>query len=640
MTDSMAGRRNLKRAVRMVLRGGAKCACAGPIRFVPLIAWLTISATAFAQTSGESATRDHQPRPLTRKQQMIHERFKRFEDRLFRLQEELRELEPQNAARLERVIRQAGVLELADRLREIGAKLDDPSALTDALEDQSQWVRDADRLLTILVERRSDLDEIEREIDRLRAYKANLDEILGEQRALQTATEQSALARRTAERLEEMTDRLDGIIDRQSDLLDSTDDQSAGEGVARLKEEQGELAADVSDLADDVDRMGGQRRHDDEDEASGLPADETLKDAARALREASRAMSEAGGHIEQTAPAKASDAQRLAIEQLRQARRRLEEARQFFSPDDAGHQTADQQRDLADRTQELGEQARRGDSENETPPVPGQPDDALPGGESVDRAAQRMRDAQEQLQEDRARDALGNQERAINELEQAQEALEQVLNQLRKEEREETLRDIEQRFRDMLSRQRTINATTVALDRLGMDHFTRAEELQLADLATRQRELSDEAGTCLHILDEEGTTLVFPRVMAQVTSDMDDVADRLGNRRIGVLTQRIEREIIDALQQMVEAVQRMQRENEQQASGGRMRGDGEDPLLPVSAELKLLRSSQVRINERTVAIEQVRAEGDDGVESALDTVAQRQTECAEIVRTMQERREH
>jgi hypothetical protein len=260
----------------------------------------------------------------------------------------------------------------------------------------------------------------------------------------------------------------------------------------------------------------------------------------------------------------------------------------------------------------------------------------------MERAKRHMDDASGELDRADPEEAGRDQDLALEELEQAQRELEEALNQLRREERQETLRDLESRFREMLSRQRAINEATLALHGLGEEHFTRAERLRLAELSVEERSLSERASTCLHILDEEGTTVVFPRVVGHVAADMATVADRLAAYQVGELTQLLEREIVETLEQLVGAVQRMQQENEQSAGGMQMGGDGNDPLLPASAELKLLRSSQQRVNDWTIVIEGARAAGtetEEGLDEALAGAAARQAECAAAARDMRDRQD-
>lgn len=64
------------------------------------------------------------------------------------------------------------------------------------------------------------------------------------------------------------------------------------------------------------------------------------------------------------------------------------------------------------------------------------------------------------------------------------------------------------------------------------------------------------------------------------------------------------------------------------------------PLLPDSAELKLLRSAQLRVNRRTDALDEVRPkEGrpDDLIAEEIGKVSTLQEEIAEMTREMLER---
>jgi hypothetical protein len=252
-----------------------------------------------------------------------------------------------------------------------------------------------------------------------------------------------------------------------------------------------------------------------------------------------------------------------------------------------------------------------------------------------------MEDAAESLDQEKPDEAAPKQDKAIDELEEAKRELEEQLQQLRKEEREETLRDLEARFRDMLARQRPINDSTVELDQTGVENFTRADELRLADLVAQEAKLAEDAASCLHILDEEGTTIAFPHVVGQIAEDMKTVADRLAASKVEVVTQTIEREIVEALEQLLEAVQKMQQENEQNSQQASSQ-DSEPPLLPKSAELKLLRASQERVNTRTETIESSAAAGEESPQSAassLKKLAQRQVECMGIAKQMRDRKQ-
>ncbi len=605
--------------------------------------------------------------PLSSKEEMIQDRFQRFEDRVYRLRELLAEVEPDSASRLDRVLQRTGELGLGDRLEEMITLLRDPSALTDAADVQTQWLADAGRILAILLERDSENAEREQAIERLQEYHDKIGKLLEQQRGLRDASAQAGMGERMAEQLDQAIQRIDALLERQTKVSKETDQakqrplETDAASDSRLGDRQEALSRDTAQLAEDLKRLeamlpsagvsppaGAQ-----EDEGADAPSPDSVqsdtKAAADSVQNGANSMSQAGRSLQQGDSKSAREPQKQAEEALREARERLEEAKRKVENQPESQAMAEEQQEVADETGDLSEQMQEDGSSGGSQGQKGgqQSSSSSPGQQSLDQAKGEMEDASEALGESKPEEAVPSQDRAIDQLEQAQKELEEALNQLRKEEREETLRDLEARFREMLSTQRIINDATIRIDKVGQSaggerqEFRRAEQLQLADLSTQQRALAQQAATCLHILDEDGTTIAFPRVVEQLSEDMTTVADRLAGYRVGVLTQTIEREIVETLEQLLEAVQRMQQENEQQ--GGGQPGDGGDdppPLLPPSAELKLLRAGQIRVNTRTEVIESERIEQTDSREAfakALRKVATRQVQCAEIAQEMRDR---
>ena len=98
--------------------------------------------------------------------------------------------------------------------------------------------------------------------------------------------------------------------------------------------------------------------------------------------------------------------------------------------------------------------------------------------------------------------------------------------------------------------------------------------------------------------------------MQQVNTDIGNVAERLAKADIGKLTTTIEQEIISSLEEMVAAlvqVQKEQKDKKQQEQPGQPpQGEpGEQPLVDKLAELRLVRTLQVRINNRTNTLSQM-----------------------------------
>ncbi len=605
------------------------------VLFMALASWSAIAAPS-------EKTVDSAAHPLASKEEMIRDRYQRFQDRVFRLREQLSEAEPENAARLGRALTRAGELGLSDRLDEIIVQLRDASALDGAIEAQGKWLEDADRLLSILLEQDSNNEERKQEQDRLKAYKEKLSDILQQERALRANSAQLSAAQRMAAQIDQAIRRLDALLGRQAEVSKATPGAAPSEQPATAEQQQA-LSREAEQLAEDIARLGVPPAEVSKDSAATAAARPQVKAAAQSTKSGSQSMSQAGEQISSGSPQSAGEPQQKAEEALKEAKAQLESAKEALKQQPLSPELGEKQKAVAQQTQGLGDQMRQ-DAASSSAGKQGKPGgksgSKSAGQQSIDNAQKEMEDAAESLDSSKPEDAMPKQDRAVAELEEAQRELEEALEQLRKEEREETLRDLEARFREMLAKQRPINDATLALDQVGRENFKRAEQLQLADLATAERALAEQASTCLHILDEEGTTVAFPRVVDQLAQDMSAAAERLAAAEVGPVTQAIEKEIVDTLEQLLDAVKKMQQENEQQQQAGKGESGNEPPLLPPSAELKLLKASQQRINTRTTTITESAAAGREPPDAAargLKGLAVRQVECSQIAKQMRDR---
>lgn len=581
--------------------------------------------------------------PLAAKQEMIRERFKRFEDRMFRVREKLELNEPDNAAKLERALKRAGELGLSDQLERLVMLLEDPSMLGAASAAQAEWLDQADLLLAILLERDANNEDRRNEIERLEEYRERVRELLQQQKGLRDASARASNRMRMENQLDQALERTEALLEKQTEQreADAGREQPTSEEKETSARAEEELSRAAAQLSEELRQLAESSPSEASDSPDQQQAREGAKESSEALKNSAESMRQARDAAKQGEREELEARQKRAEEELRRARDRLNEAREKLAPSGEAKEKAGEQRDAAEKTKGLSDQMKK-DGEQKPQGSHGQQGgQQSPGQQSLDQAEQEMRDAAERLDEEKPEDATTEQDRALEQLEQAQKELEDELNQLRKEERAETLRNLEARFREMLGKQRDINAQTLTLDEFGKDRFRRAEQLQLADLSEKQKRLADDASGALHILDEEGTTIVFPRIVEQLAEDMTEVAGRLAASDTGSLTRNIEQQIIETLEELLAAVKKMQEENEQQQQN-QQQGSPSDsqPLLPASAELKLLRASQLRVNVRTKAIEGARLEGSEAGESlvkSLKAAAERQRECNRIAEEMRDK---
>src|SRR5262249_54868981 len=149
------------------------------------------------------------------------------------------------------------------------------------------------------------------------------------------------------------------------------------------------------------------------------------------------------------------------------------------------------------------------------------------------------------------------------------------------------------------------------------DERDRDAEIEAGKLSRRESEIATEADKTLALLHEEGSSVAFPESLDQVREDMAQTASRLGRANVGQITQGIEQDIVKALEEMVAALQKAQKDQRQRGGGGGGSGGGgkDQPLLDSIAELKMIRALQMRVNTRTERYSKLLAEGSEQAEA-------------------------
>lgn len=233
-----------------------------------------------------------------------------------------------------------------------------------------------------------------------------------------------------------------------------------------------------------------------------------------------------------------------------------------------------------------------------------------------------MKEAQRELEQAKRDSAVEKQLEAENKLREAIEELEEILRQLREEEIERSLASLETRLRRMLDMQTKVLEETTRLNEISGDEVSRQVEIRASSLSRDERKILAEGERAHLLLREEGSSAAFPEAIEQVNTDIAKVADRLEAADVGQLTIVIQQEIVSSLEEMVQALVQVQKENqekkqEQQQPGGQQQGaPGEQPLVDKLAEIRLIRTLQIRINKRTSALAEMLADPSDPVGQA------------------------
>jgi hypothetical protein len=608
--------------------------------------------------------------PLAARQQIARDRLAQLEDRMYRLAEKLNRTEPQQAKRLEDALHKSGELLIRSHMEQ-AIQLLEQTDLAQAVDHQAAADKALEQLLKLLTESTDDSRQRREEFDRVRELRERVDELLQKQLQLRSRTDP---AERTADQLAAAAARLQAIINRQQEQNAQTQQIAAlpGTGQARAAALAGKQA-DIREQTESLNRDLAQMPSSASQPPAGTqpessPLAHLTEEARGHLQEAADQMNAAEQDLSIAKPDAAQPRQNKALESLQRAMDSLKKQQQGANPlnskDAAGQQQALQSDagKLADNME--GKAAAKpsagsqpsGAQPGGQPPSPsdknqgeqGEPKESAqqqsqppsPGAGSVRKAQQHMKKAGDKLDKDKPADATKDQDKAIEQLEQAKAELQESLDQLRREQQEEMLASLEQRFRTMLLEQKGINAATDGLDKRKAQ-WTRPDNLSLAALSEKQKSLSGEASKAIDILTQDGTSVVFPEILVQIRDDMTDVSKRLAAQQTGPLTREIEAGILSALQELVDAVEQRRKEGppprQPQAGGGQGGDQASDPLLPGSAELKLLRSCQTRVNRQTRQLQAATTQPGIDVDDQSRRLSTRQDQLADMARKINDR---
>lgn len=618
---------------------------------VLLTAGLSIPAQA-QNTSDRNKSDTPTAGPLPDRQAVVRDRVRRFEDRMFELSRVLRKTEPERAAKLLDALGASRSMQIRQKMDGIVEDLQRES-YSDAVDEQKIVTSDLEQLLKLLLEDPDQLDQRKEEIERLEKLAETLNNLIEEQKREKAAAEAAAAEAELAEALEAAAKQARELLDRQKKV--SSDSDSAAR--AKAAGDQGAVRKDTESLADDLKALSENSAADAEEKPAGDPEDQegsakeaAAKDgqgsgqqspggseggdcagaAAADVGEAAKKMKSAEKKLgDDDAPAAKKD-QEAAEQKLQDAIDKLEdEAREIRNKLELEKQAEDQ-RNTAEKTRELAEEMKGesgkdgaggqkgGEGEGSQQQQQGgqegqdgqqqqggseqqqqgdQNNQPAPGQQDVEGAIPLQEDAADELDTQDPADAAKKQQEALDKLEQAQDELEDVLEQLRREQQEELLAALEARFRAMLAQQLDANKRTDRLADVGPANWKRSDQLELGELSEKQRWVGTEAGKALEVLVEDGTTVVFPQVIEQVRDDALDLAGRIASAEVGHNVRATQLDLAETIRQLLDAVKKMQQENQDGGGGGG--GGPNSPLLPGSAELKLLKACQLRVNRAT-----------------------------------------
>jgi len=251
----------------------------------------------------------------------------------------------------------------------------------------------------------------------------------------------------------------------------------------------------------------------------------------------------------------------------------------------------------------------------------------------LEAARSRMQQAKEKLNDVKPKAARKDQEEALAELEAARAELEEILRQLREEEIERLLVKLEARVRDMLRAERMILRGIQQLRSNAAERTQREQELESTRLGSEQNLVTATITRALTLVRDDGSAVAIPEALQQIREDSTMAAGRLKKSDYSQFTQGIIEDLVVSLEELLSALERAEREQQDKQQQGQARGrpakPGEQPLVDKIAELKMLRILQTRVNGKTSRFSALLNEGSEQASEtelidALGRLAQRQ----------------
>ncbi|HBE67868.1 MAG TPA: hypothetical protein DDW52_06940 [Planctomycetaceae bacterium] len=566
------------------------------------IAVLFVVCLAYAHTSkAQESTSDAKQQisqQLAQRQTRLAAQILELEKTLLR-SSELEALEnPTRAALLRQAVQLSKEVQLAANLAEASKALGG-ERYSDAITRQQQAGKHLSDILQLLQsENRS--QRVREEREKVRRWIEETDRLLRMQGALRGRTEGGQNMEAAEQNQQRLSEKAQDIAD---DLQGTSSNSDAEADDASDPPETPEDNA-VTDQANE--RTGDEPKSDSE------PSDNDSSDGNAAESPQSKSPSTEPGE------AQSENSQNSESQSQQQQSGNQEPGDQQPGSQQSGdqQQTGDQQQS---GDQQSGGQQQSGDQRS-SPQQPERRKSATEkAGEQLRAAQQKMREAQEALKNAEREGAVEKQLEAEEELREAVAELEQILQQLREEEIERSLASLETRLRTMLELQNTVLAETQRLQEIGGEGPDRQIVIRANKLSLEQQKVLLAGERAYNLLREEGSSAAFPEAILQVNTDAQDVIGRLSEGDVGPMTVLVEEDIVTAIEEMLTSLEQVKKDNEkrkqQQRSGGGGGGggggSGEQPLVNKLAELRLIKTLQIRINKRTRALAELLEDSDD-----------------------------
>jgi len=447
---------------------------------------------------------------------------------------------------------------------------------------------DLRELLELLQNRNADLRELLERIDLLEGFKNRVDELTKEQQDEKEDSARAEALQKHLKNIEAQRQRAEDLLKKQQELRDQTNQlplDAAADLAKPLEKKEGELEDATNELAKDLkdlekqdaelkkdaeaaagkpgapkpsDAKPGEAKPSEAKPSEAKPSEGKPSECSGNAGKAAKAMGKAESALGEKKPESALKDQDQAMEALKKTIEELdamakEAARELLKlPFDEMAKQQEKTQSATDTLAKDMEKAEQGDEKTEGEPTPGK--------QKVQQAVPKQRAAAGQLKD--YVPAKQKQQDAKEDLEAAQKALEEALAQLRQQLQDEVLRALEERFTAMLARQRELTTQTETVDATRNKILTASGALPTAlvskieELAGSEAELEQESIDALKLLEEDGTTAVFPPMVEQLRDELNAVTAGLREHTTGAAMNSAQKDVEDLLTLLIDSLRK------------------------------------------------------------------------------------
>lgn len=600
---------------------------------------------------------------LALQQSKVADKYKRLEDLMLKMASMEEASNPRRAALLRRALEQSKERLTKAELDAV-VKLLNQKQLKRALDGQGEVQTDLKALLELLMsEDRS--DRLKSEQARIKEYIKEVERMIRLQKSLQGQTEGDGDAKSLAKQQGELAGRAEDLAKKIKENeegappQESKEGEKAGEEGSPEKGSEGKNAEGKSSEGKSGKDDPGKGDASKNEAGKGDPSKEGSQ-KSDSDKDNPKKGEPGKGNPEKDDPEKGKQGESPEGKNGEDKKPGEEEGKKAEdmpgeSPESEGSEGEEGQNKPSEKSK--GSKGKKGKDGKPSEGKSGEPSQDQqqpeeqqaenPARKRIEQAEQKMRDAQKKLEEAKRKESAEEQRQAKEELEKAKAELEEILRQMREEEIARALAALEARFRKMLEMQLKVYESTRRLDLVTAENRGETYVVQSGKLGFDERKIAIEAQKALTLLKEEGSSIAFPATVEQIHEDMNSVADRLAETKVDDITIGYEEDIIAALEEMIDALQKAQQDQEkkkQQQDQQQQQQQQEDdqPLVDEIAELKMIKSLQERVNKRTTRYARLLEDDQDPVGQAnaaelvdaLKKLGDRQREIFRITRDL------